>query len=62
MQKILNTEFFREVFWSSSQETVAVIEPGQYVRTEEGLCGLLGEEVSHGTYPNEKEVCCPAGT
>ena len=41
---MLNTlKFVSEVFGASSQETVAVIEPGQYVRTDEGLCGFLGE-------------------
>ena len=46
----MNTlKFVNEVFGASSQETVAVIEPGQYVRTdEEGLGGFVGEEVSHG--------------
>ena len=60
----LNTlKFANEVFGASSQEEpVAVIEPGRYVRTDEGLGGFLSEEVSHGTDPREKEVCCHAGT
>ena len=62
-RRVLNTlKFVHEVFGASSQETVAVVEPGQYVRTDEGLGGFLGEEVSYGTVPTEKETCCPAGT
>ena len=62
-RRVLNTlKFVNEVFGASSQETVAVIEPGQSVRTDECLDDFLGEEVSLGTDPIEKEVCCPAGT
>ena len=38
------------MFGASGQETVAVIEPGQYIRTDEGLGGFL-DKVSHGTDP-----------
>ena len=42
-RQILNTlKFVNEVFGASSQETVAVIEPGQYIRTDEGLLGNSG--------------------
>ena len=62
-RRVLNTlKFVNEVFGTSSQETVAVIEPERYVRTDEGLGGFLGEEVSRRTDPTEKEICCPAGT
>ena len=59
-RRVLTTlKFVKEVFGASSQETVAVIEPGQSLRTDEGLGGFLGEEVSHGPGPTEKDVCCP---
>ena len=61
-RRVLNTlKFVNEVFGASGQETVAVIGPGQYVRTDEGLGGFLGEEVSRGTDPTVKEVRCPVG-
>ena len=59
-RRVLNTlKFVNAVFGASSQETVAVVDLGQYVRADGGLGGLLGEDwgVVHNRSYGKKKVC-----